>query len=49
MKRPANNVMSAVETRQKLARNRNVWAIHEDFELNFNAVLTSAIVMRRAF
>ena len=49
MKRPTNNVMSAVKTRQKLARNRNVWTIHEDSELIFNEVLTSAIVMRRAF
>ena len=49
MRRPANNVMSAVKTRQKLARNRNVWGIHKDFELIFNEVLTSTIVMRRAF
>ena len=49
MKRPPNNVMSAVKTRQKLRKNRNVWVIHEDFELIFNAVFTSAIVMRRSF
>ena len=56
MKRPPNNVMSAVKTRQKLTKAsaketkvRNVWVIHEDFELIFNAVFTSAIVMRRSF
>ena len=49
MKRPPNNVMSAVKTRQKLTKNQNVWVIHEDFELIFNAVFTSAIVMRRSF
>lgn len=49
MKRPLNNVMSAVKTRQKSTKNRNVWVIHEDFELIFNAVFTSAIVMRRSF
>jgi len=49
MKRPTNNVMSEIKTRQKLAKNRNVWVIHEDFEPVFNAVLMSAIVMRRSF
>ena len=66
MKRPANNVMSDIKTRRKLAKalasvkgnaqsayavtkNRNVWGIHEDFEPVFNAVLMSAIVMRRSF
>jgi len=66
MKRPPDNVMSAIKTRQKLAKalasvkgnaqsawavtkNRNVWVIHEDFESIFNAVLISAIVMRRSF
>jgi hypothetical protein len=49
MKRPANNVMSAVKARQKLTKDRNVWVIHEDFEMIFNAELISAIVMRRSF
>lgn len=46
MKRPPNNVMSEIKTSQKLAKNRNVWGMHEDFEAVFNAVLISAIVMR---
>ena len=53
MKRPPNNVMSAVKTRQKLTKNQNVWVIHEDFELILRKfilpVFTSAIVMRRPF
>jgi hypothetical protein len=49
MKRPANNVMSAVMTRQKLTKNQNIWVIHEDFELIFNAVFTSVIVIGGLF
>jgi hypothetical protein len=55
MKRPPNNVMSEIKTRQKSAKVsvsekkvRNVWGIHEDFETVFNAVLISGIVMRRS-
>ena len=48
MKRPPNNVMSEIKTRQKLAKNRNVWGMHEDFETVFNAGLISVIVMRRS-
>ena len=49
MKRPSNNAMSEIKTRQKLMRNRNVWGIHKDFESSFNAVLISVIVTRRSF
>ncbi len=53
MKRPTDNVMSEIKTRQKLAKNRNVWVIHEDFEPVLHKfilpVLMSAVVMRRSF
>ena len=49
MKRATNYVMSEIKTRQKFAKSRNVWVIHEDFEPVFNVVLISVIVMRRSF
>ena len=60
MKRPPNNEMSVVKTRQKLTIAsaietivRNVWVIHEDFELLLRKfilpVFTSVTVMRRSF
>ncbi len=60
MKRPPNNEMSVVKTRQKLTIAsaietivRNVWVIHEDFELLLCKfilpVFTSVTAMRRSF
>ena len=60
MKRSPNNVMSVVKTRRKLTKAsaietivRNVWVIHEDFELILHKfilpVFTSVTVMRRSF
>ncbi len=60
MKRPPNNEMSVVKTRQKLTIAsaietivRNVWVIHEDFELLLRKfilpVFTSVTAMRRSF
>lgn len=60
MKRSPNNVMSVVKTRRKLTKAsaietivRNVWVIHEDFELILHKfilpVFTSVTAMRRSF
>ena len=60
MKRSPNNVMSVVKTKRKLTKAsaietivRNVWVIHEDFELILHKfilpVFTSVTAMRRSF
>jgi hypothetical protein len=36
--------MNAVKTRQKMAKNRSLRGVNEDFEPFFNAVFTSAII-----
>ncbi len=41
------NVTSDDRTRQKRAKNRNIWVICEDFEAFFNAELLSAVVLQR--
>jgi hypothetical protein len=47
MIKPLYYVASAIETRQKLVKNRNVCGILEDFEPVFNAVSISVAVRKR--
>lgn len=46
--RALKNVTSDDKARQKMAKNRSIWVICEDFELFFNEVLSSAVVLRRS-